>query len=292
VLRKEAVDLAAVVARAVEGARPLVEGRGHRLDVEAAAGPVWLDADATRVEQVLTNLLTNAAKYTEPGGRLRLAAGREGGEAVVRVRDTGIGIAPELLPRVFELFMQAHAGIDRGPGGLGIGLTLVKRLVELHGGTVEAHSEGPGKGSEFTVRLPAAPAPAPAGPGDRAAPSPPRPPRRVLVVDDNRDAAHSLTMVLELDGHEVRVAHDGGAALELARDYRPEVVLLDIGLPGMDGYEVARRLRAEGPGGGLLVAMTGYGQEEDRRRTREAGFDVHLVKPVEPQVIRDLLARD
>jgi signal transduction histidine kinase/DNA-binding response OmpR family regulator len=295
-LRKEDVDLAAVVARAVDSARPLVEQSGHRLEVAVGPEPLWLHADPTRVEQVLANLLNNAAKYTEPGGRIWLAAGREGGEAVVRVRDTGIGIPPDLLPRVFELFMQAHSAMDRSQGGLGIGLTLVHRLVQLHGGSVGVHSEGPGRGSEFVVRLPLTSRPASEEAGSPPETAPPAPParraRRVLVVDDNRDAAQSLSMMLELDGHEVRTAHDGPVALEAVRDYEPEVVLLDIGLPGMSGYEVARRLCAGSDAGRpVLVAMTGYGQEEDRRRTREAGFHHHLIKPVDPQVIRQLLAR-
>jgi CheY-like chemotaxis protein len=221
-----------------------------------------------------------------------LTAERRGGEAVLRVRDTGIGIAPDMLPRVFELFVQAEPAATRSQGGLGIGLTLVKNLMELHHGTVEAHSPGLGQGSEFVVRLPlsarGAEAEKPAD--DQALPQQPSG-RRVLVVDDNRDAADSLAALLRLQGHEVRVAHGGPAALELAKDYRPELVFLDIGMPRMDGYEVARRLRQQpGLGDVCLVALTGWGQEEDRRRGKEAGFDYHLTKPAEPAVVQQLLA--
>jgi signal transduction histidine kinase len=296
-LRPEPVELAWVVGRAVDSSRPLIEARKHHLDVTLGPEPVRLLADATRLEQVLANLLNNAAKYTEPGGHIALSAGREDGQVVIRVRDTGIGISPALLPRVFDLFMQAHVTPDRALGGLGIGLTLVRRLVELHGGSVEVHSEGPGHGSEFVVRLPAQdrPAPAPAPAPAAAGAAPPLPPGRgalrVLVVDDNRDAAESLSMMLRLDGHEVRMAHDGTAALEVAGLFRPEVVLLDIGLPGTSGYDVARQLLDRGVRPLLLVAMTGYGTEEDRRRSQEVGFDHHLVKPVDPQVLREMLAQ-
>jgi signal transduction histidine kinase/DNA-binding response OmpR family regulator len=291
-LQKRTVELAEVVGRAVDSSRPLIESRDHHLDVTLPHAPVHLVADPTRLEQVFANLLNNAAKYTEPGGLIRLSAECRGREAVVRVRDTGIGIPPQLLPRVFELFMQAHQNLDRAQGGLGIGLTLVRTLVEMHGGRVEAHSAGPGNGSEFAVHLPLPEeVPEPVAEANPAGP-PALAPLRVLVVDDNRDAAESLAMLLRLDGHEVRLAHDGPAALDAAGDFRPEVVLLDIGLPGMSGHDVARRLHG-GHGGAppLLVAMTGYGQEEDRRRSREAGFDHHLVKPVDPQVLRQLLAR-
>jgi two-component system CheB/CheR fusion protein len=294
-LRVEPVELAGVVERAVAATRPLVEGRRHDLRVALPAEPVWLEADPTRLEQVLANLLNNATKYTEPGGRIELTAAREGREVVLRVRDNGIGITPDLLPRVFELFMQADRSLDRAQGGLGIGLTLVHRLVELHGGRVEAHSAGPGRGSEFIVRLPLpAGSASPQTPADEAPPEPASPGRRstrVLVVDDNRDSAESLAMMFGLDGHEVHLAYDGPAAVEAALAYRPEVIFLDIGLPGLDGYEVARRLRGMPElAGVLLVAMTGYGQEEDRRRCRDAGFDLHLVKPVDPVTLRELLA--
>jgi PAS domain S-box-containing protein len=292
-LQKGPVELAAVLARAVETSRPLIDARRHELTVAVPDEPVWVDGDATRLAQVVSNLLNNAAKYTEEGGRIALAAGREGDEAVLRVRDTGVGIPAEMLGQVFDLFTQVDRGLDRAQGGLGIGLTLVKSLAEMHGGRVTAHSEGAGRGSEFVVRLPALPGPPRTAEGGTAR-SPDRPdvpPRRVLVVDDNVDAAQTLALMLRALGHEVRTAHDGPAALREAELLRPEVVLLDIGLPRMDGYEVARRLReTEGLGQPLLVALTGYGQEEDRRRAAAAGFDVHLVKPADPQTVERLVA--
>jgi signal transduction histidine kinase/methanogenic corrinoid protein MtbC1/ActR/RegA family two-component response regulator len=292
-LRKEWVDLGQVARRAAEASRPLVEARRHELILALPDAPVRLLADPTRLEQVLTNLLNNAARYTPDGGRVWLTATTEGGEAVVRVRDTGIGIPPEMLSGIFGLFAQVERQQERAEGGLGIGLSLVKSLTEMHGGSVEAHSEGPGRGSEFVVRWPlpaeqtpeGARAPAEEAPGaERAV--------RILLVDDNVDAAESLAMLLRLLGHEVAVAHDGPAALREADAQRPEVVLLDIGMPRMDGYEVARRLRERpGPGQAVLVALTGWGQEEDRRRSREAGFDHHLVKPVELSALQKLLAQ-
>jgi two-component system CheB/CheR fusion protein len=293
-LKRAPVELAAVVGQAVEMARAAVESRGHELLVTLPARAVRLEADPTRLTQVLFNLLNNAAKYTEPGGRIWLAAERDGNAVELRVRDTGVGIGPELLPKVFDLFTQGERTLDRAQGGLGLGLTLVKRLVEMHGGTVTARSAGPGAGSEFTVRLPALPAgPAEQPPAPSAAPAPAARPARVLVVDDNPDVAESVAMLLvEGLGHEVKVAHSGPQALELAREFRPEAVLLDIGLPGMDGYEVARRLRQlPGADGALLVALSGYGQEEDRRRSREAGFDEHLLKPAGWATLQPVLAR-
>jgi PAS domain S-box-containing protein len=294
-LRKERVELAAVLARAVETSRPLIDARRHELTVTVPEGPVWVDADATRLAQVVSNLLNNAAKYTEEGGRIALAVGWEGGEAVLRVRDSGVGIPADMLARVFDLFTQVDRGLDRAQGGLGIGLTLVKSLAEMHGGRVSAHSDGPGRGSEFVVRLPLAGcAPAVAGLGrDGPHPAAPKPPpRRVLVVDDNVDAAESMALLLRAVGHEVRTAYDGLVALREAEALRPEVVLLDIGLPRLDGYEVARRLRQqEGGQEALVIALTGYGQEEDRRRAAAAGFDVHLVKPPDPGAVQQLVAR-
>ncbi|MES1243536.1 MAG: ATP-binding protein [Acidobacteriota bacterium] len=301
-LRKETVDLGTVVQRAVEATRPLIDSRGHELTVRLPTDPVRLEADPARLEQVIANLLNNAAKYTMPGGHLQVLAAQEGNqqsnqegtEAVVRVRDNGIGVPPDVLDRVFEPFVQSEGSLARSEGGLGIGLTLVRSLVEMHGGTVEAHSPGLGQGSEFVVRLPARaavgkPAPLPAVPK----PEDPFPARglRVLVVEDNVDAAESLAALLRLWGHEVRVVHDGLDAIEAARRQHPEVVLLDIGLPGLDGYQVAKRLREDAElDGALLVAMTGYGQPDDRRRSREAGIHHHFVKPVEPFVLRTLLA--
>lgn len=292
-LQKESVDLAAAVEHAVESTRSFMEERGHRLSVTLPPEPVRLEADPARLEQILANLLNNAAKYTEPGGSIAVAAAREGEQAVVRVRDTGIGIRPEVLPRIFDLFQQADRVPGASPDGLGIGLTLVRRLAELHGGSVEAYSAGPGQGSEFIVRLPALRAPAETNDGQ----SLPRPSAvggrsfRVLVIDDNVDAAESLALVLRSAGHEVAVTHNGPSALATAPDFRPEVVFLDIGLPGgMDGYEVARHLRRQsGTRPILLVAVTGYGQEEDRQHAREAGFDRHVVKPADPGEIQRLL---
>jgi two-component system CheB/CheR fusion protein len=291
-LHKEPADLAAVVAAAVETARPLLDARRHELRVTLPEDAVRVEADRTRLAQVLANLLVNAAKYTPEGGHVWLTAQREADTAVVRVRDDGAGIPPEMQSSVFDLFTQGDHTLARSEGGLGVGLTLVKRLTEMHGGRVEVRSDGPGRGSEFIVRLPVlewTPVPA-EGRGDDAA-RPPAPPRRVLVVDDNVDAAESLLMLLRVRGHEVRVAYDGSAAIDAARRFRPEVVLLDIGLPGISGYEVARRLRRE-PGleGTVLVALTGYGQEKDRQQSQEAGFDAHLTKPADPAALEKLLA--
>jgi two-component system CheB/CheR fusion protein len=294
-LRKERVDLGVVVARALEAARPSIDDQRHQLSIALPSARVVLEADPTRLEQVLTNLLNNAAKYTDPGGHIWVEAAQEPGGVVVRVRDTGIGMAADLVPRVFDLFSQADCTLARSRGGLGIGLTLARRLVELHGGSIAAYSAGPGRGSEFVVRLPAgAEATPPATPLTPKTAEPSRPAtsgRRVLAVDDNVDAARSLAMLLRSWGHEVRVAHDGPEALKMASAFRPEVVLLDIGLPGMDGYEVAGRLRREvGLARALLVAVTGYGQEEYRRRSFAEGFDRYLVKPVDPHTLRELLA--
>ena len=290
-LHMERIDLAAVVAAAVEHTRPLFEARRHRLAVELPPETVWLEGDKTRLAQVLGNLLTNAAKYSEEGGEVRLTAARDGGEAVVLIRDGGVGIPPDFLPHVFDLFTQGQPTLARSQGGLGVGLTVVRRLVELHGGRVEAHSEGPGRGSEFVVRLPLPPDGGRSGsPTEGAAPRP-APARRVLVVDDDRDGADSLAMLLRVGGHQVAVAYDGPGAVAAAREFLPDVVLLDLGLPGMSGYEVAARLRQEPAlARTLLAAVTGYGQEEDRRRARSAGFAAHLVKPAAPEALHALLA--
>ncbi len=294
-LRRERVELATVVARAVETVRPLVDAQGHQLSVHFPSESLPLDADPVRLVQVVGNLLTNAARYTEPNGRIWLTGERSGEEAVLRVRDSGIGIAPLMLPRIFELFVQVDHSTTRSQGGLGIGLTLVKNLVEMHNGTVQAHSEGLGKGSEFVVRLPISTQEQDPDEGREMAQPVHEPPtpsgHRLLVVDDNQDAANSLAMLLRLQGHEVRVAYSGVAALEMTKAYSPDVVFLDIGMPGMDGYEAARRLRQQ-PGleKVVLAALTGWGQQEDRRRSAEAGFDHHLVKPPEPRVLERLLA--
>jgi PAS domain S-box-containing protein len=297
VLSREPVELAAVVRQAVETTRPLVEAKRHTLTVVLPDDPVWLDADPTRLAQVLANLLNNAAKYTDDGGRITVTAERKGsesagsGEVLIRVRDTGTGIDPDLLPQIFEPFIQADSSLARTQGGLGIGLTLVRRLIEMHGGRVEAFSDGQGKGSEFVVHLPTRPAPAlstDVRPASVAGPAG----RIVYIVDDNLDAAESLAVILSLHGHRVRTLRDGESTLTAIREERPDAVVLDIGLPQMDGYEVARRIRA-GPGGEaiLLIALTGYGQSEDKQRARDAGFDYHLVKPVDPGKLEELLYR-
>jgi PAS domain S-box-containing protein len=281
-LRRQVVELGGVIDTAVEMARPALEQTRHTLIVQQPDRPVLVDADPARLAQVVGNLMNNAARFTPTGGTVRLDVRIESEELVVGVSDTGIGIRPEMLGRIFELFQQADRPIDQAPGGLGLGLTLVRRLVELHGGSVTASSPGPGKGSTFEVRLPCL-ASAPAA-LDRPVAGERSPGRRVLVVDDNEDAGESLALLLGGKGHEVRVVRDGPAALDEVRSWRPAVVFLDIGLPGMDGFEVAQRLRQEhGTGGPRLVALTGYGQDEDRRRGQDAGFDEFLVKPAGPE---------
>jgi PAS domain S-box-containing protein len=290
-LRKEPVELARAVNHAVDSVRPLVEAQDHRLMVSLPAEAIHVDADPTRLEQVLVNLLNNAAKYTRSGGEIALIAEREGDEAVIRVRDNGVGIPADLLPKVFDLFTQVDASLDRSQGGLGIGLTLVKNLVELHGGRITAHSEGADRGSEFVVRLPALPKGSDRSEDPRARPATDARGMRVLVVDDSRDAAQSIKILLEIEGHEVRVVHDGLAALAAYRTYQPDVVLLDVGLPRMSGYDVARQLRGEqGDRRPMIVAVSGYGQEEDKRLAHEAGFDFHMTKPVDPTKLIAVIA--
>jgi len=292
-LQKEPLDIATVVARAVEMTQPLIDARKHKLVISVPPQPLRLEGDSPRLAQVLANLLNNAAKYTEDGGTIWVTAQREGDDVVVKVRDTGIGIPAEYLPRVFDLFSQEDSSLARTHGGLGIGLTLVRVLVRMHGGTVEAFSEGAGKGSEFVMRLPAVTteeAQPQTTPVEIAAVAPA--PRRILVVDDNIDGAKSLSMLLRQDGHEVQTAHDGPTALELARKAPLDVVLLDIGMPHMSGLEVARRMRGElGLTDVLLVAMTGYGQDEDRHRSQDAGFNAHMIKPLDLDALQTLLAR-
>ncbi|WP_337177385.1 response regulator [Paludisphaera sp.] len=290
----EDADLAAVVARAVEAVRPAMEERRHELSVSPPPTPTPILADPARLEQALVNLLNNAAKYTQDGGRISLRVDREGGWAAIRVRDTGVGISADMLTRIFDMFTQVDRSLDRSQGGLGIGLTLVRTLVELHGGTVEAASDGPGTGSEFTVRLPLAAAPTESA---SSAPAPPDSaeearPLRVLLVEDHPDGAEVLVSLIRLWGHLVVAAADGAEALDVLDEARPDVILMDLGLPGMDGYALARRVRerAQDPKP-LLVAVTGYGHEEARRMSREAGFDLHLVKPVDPLELRGVLAR-
>ena len=292
-LQMQLVELAAVVSAALDANRPLLESRRHTLEVALPKEPVWLEADPFRLSQVLGNLLNNAAKYTEMGGRVWLTVLREGAEAVIRIRDNGAGIPPEMLSTIFEMFTQVDQSLDRSQGGLGIGLTLVKRLVEMHGGSIHAYSEGPGRGSEFVVRLPALPETrsGESSPEGAAAPAEEGSRRRLLIVEDNQDAARSLAKLLRMLGHEVQICHDGDAALTVLESYFPDVILLDIGLPGMDGYEVAARIQDTfGERRPMLVALTGYGQEDDLRRTKAAGFDHHFVKPLDPHALADLLA--
>ena len=290
-LRRDLIDVTPILDSAVQTVRPLAEERKHTVDVEFDRGNLWVNADPTRLEQIFVNLLNNAAKYSENGGHIRLSADHEGSVIAIRVKDSGVGIPPEKLPEMFELFAQADRSSARSEGGLGIGLTLVKRLVEIHGGTITANSEGPGKGSEFVVRLPAATrpvAPRPLTTGSTA----PLNTTRILVVDDNADTARSMTRLLTLMGHDVATAHNGLEAIGAAQTHRPEVILLDIGLPGMDGYEVIKRLRQEAWGkDAAIIAVSGYGQEEDRRHTKAAGFDHHLVKPIDFDALKSLLSR-
>jgi len=293
-LHRRRVELRTVVERAVESVQPAVSERDQRLVVELSPEPLPLEADPVRLAQVLVNLLTNAVKYSDPGSRIDLVAERDGDAVAVRVRDRGLGIEPDFLPHVFDHFARSRRAEESASQGLGLGLTLVRKLVEMHGGSVSAQSEGPGKGTEFRVRLPLAGEPA-AGAGAPASPESPGEDEerrlRVLLVDDHEEAVKALGTLLELWGHEVRVALDGPSALDAAGELRPELVLLDIGLPEMDGWEVARRLRQlPGAAGAVLVALTGYGQRADRERSREAGFDHHLVKPVDPGVLRERLA--
>jgi PAS domain S-box-containing protein len=293
-LRKARIDLAQVVEVALETTRPLMEAANHELTVGVPSDPFWVDGDLTRLGQVISNLLSNAAKYTPASGRIWLTVGRQGEQAILSVKDNGIGIAPDMLNQVFDMFTQVDHNVGRAQGGLGIGLTLVRRLIEMHGGTVEASSGGLGKGSEFIVRLPligavtdSKPVMAANGDGNHVA----APRRRILVVDDNSDSADSLSLLLGIMGNDVQTALDGPSALDKAQTFLPELVLLDIGLPGMNGYEVARRLRLfPGLKDAILVAQTGWGQEEDRRRSAEAGFDAHLVKPVDQDALNKLVA--
>lgn len=293
-LIRERVELSAVVHQAVEAVQPLVEAKDQDLDVVVPASPIWLNADFTRLTQVLGNVLGNATKFTARGGKISLVAECEpDGGVAIRVRDAGIGIPADQLPRIFDLFMQGDTSLERSVSGLGIGLTLVKTLVEMHGGRIEAHSEGPGKGSEFILRLPTIPGPqeladASAGNGERAAK-----PRRVLIVDDNADGAESLARVLALSGHATHTAHDGLEAVTMAERFRPDVVLLDIGLPKLNGYEACRRIREQPWGKQMkLVAVTGWGQEAYRERSSNAGFDTHVVKPVDSETLIRLLQRE
>jgi signal transduction histidine kinase/CheY-like chemotaxis protein len=285
--RSERFDTGRVVANAAQAAVASAEGRGRSFTVRLPPEPLFVQADPEHLQEALTHLLNNAAHFTPVGGQVWVAGERQADEIVLRVEDNGVGISPESLPHIFDFFMVSDRPVARTQGGLGTGLTLVRKLVELQGGTVVAHSDGPGQGSTFTIRLPAA-APQAAGPGEGS-----RPPAslRILVVENDSQAAESLAMLLGTWGYEVRVAYDGPTALDVAADWRPHAVLLDIGMPGMDGYEVARHLREqEGMEEAIIIAVTGYGEEEDRQRAKEVGFDYHMVKPVPPQDLKELLA--
>jgi CheY-like chemotaxis protein/nitrogen-specific signal transduction histidine kinase len=290
-LRKEHVELAPIINHAVEATRALYKSMNHELTVSLPLQPVYLDADPMRLAQVVGNLLNNACKFTDKGGHVWLTVEQQGTNAVIRVRDSGIGIAADQLPRLFDMFTQVDTSLGRSRDGLGIGLTLVKTLVEMHGGTVEGHSEGLGFGSEFVVRLPSLAGVPESVSLKAAAGPPPVSRRRILIVDDNEDAAEWLATLLSLSGHETHVAHDGIEAITIAERILPDVILLDIGLPILDGYEVCRRIREQPWGRDLfLVALTGWGQEEDRQKSKEIGFDAHLVKPVDDEVIMKMLA--
>ena len=291
-LKREQVELANIVQGAIETSRPLIENMGHELTMTLPPGLVIVDADRTRLAQVFLNLLNNAAKYTERGGRIDLRAELQGSDVVVSVTDSGIGIPADKLPTIFEMFSQVEGALSRSQGGLGIGLCLVKRLVEMHGGSVEAQSGGPGQGSEFVVRLPIVveqtyPRQA-SDDGDKAQPTSDL---RILVVDDNRDAAESLAMLLKMMGNNIHTAHDGEEAVTAAREFQPNVVLCDIGLPKLNGYEACRQMKAQAwDKNMILIAVTGWGQDDDRRKSEAAGFDHHMVKPVDPQALMKLLA--
>jgi PAS domain S-box-containing protein len=290
-LKKQSIELAAVVGKAVEATAALFEQRQHHLHLSVSSDGLWIDGDEVRLTQIISNLLTNAARYTPPGGRISVTAAREADVVVLRVRDNGKGIEADLLPRIFDMFVQGPRGSDRAEGGLGLGLSLVRKLTELHRGTVAAASDGPGLGSEFTVRLPASTRPVvEPRPSERPAVPTARAPRRVLVVDDNRDSAEMIAELLSAAGHDVRVANDPTQALQLASTFYPQLAILDIGLPVMDGYALGRELREYlGRATPTLIALTGYGQEQDRRRSKEAGFALHLVKPVDADTLVHVL---
>lgn len=293
VLKIARVDLQSILDSAFETARPLIEAREHELVVHAPAEPIYLMADATRLAQVFVNLLNNASKFTDVGGRITFDAARDDSELVVTVTDNGIGIPADMLPVVFDMFAQVDRTLERAQAGLGVGLSLARHLTELHGGTIEAASAGLGQGSAFTVRLPNLADPMPVHPAGTSgdATTTGAGPHRVLLADDNVDFAESLAMILQMMGHEVRLAHDGVEAVAAAGEFAPDFAFLDIGLPRLNGYELARRLRdMPATRQSVLVAVTGWGQEDDKRRAREAGFDLHLVKPVEPDQILDILA--
>jgi CheY-like chemotaxis protein len=291
-LRREPLEVSELMRRAVDAARSQAEVRGQEIALAPPGEPVWLDADPARLEQVLANLLNNAIKFTPAGGRVALSAELQGDEVVLRVRDNGTGIPPELVDRIFDPFVQEDRSLSRSQGGLGIGLTLVRTLVGLHGGSVAAHSKGRGHGSELVVRLPRGAPPPVSVQIPEPAPGLEERRRKVLLVEDNPDAAAALADLLELWGYQVVVAADSEAALEALEGFAPRILLVDIGLPGMDGYELARRLRKHPPlARARFIALTGYGQEADRHRSAAAGFDHHLTKPVDPPMLKELLGR-
>jgi PAS domain S-box-containing protein len=291
-LKRSVTELTVVVGTAIEAARPILDAKRHELSVDLPKHAIRIEADPVRLAQVFSNLLINAAKYTDPGGKIELSASLQNGEVAICVRDNGIGIAEDMMPRLFTLFSQARSALERSEGGLGVGLALARGLVGLHGGRIEARSDGPGRGSEFVVRLPVAEPAAEHAQGPVASDAVPETATlRILVVDDNRDAADSCSTLLDLSGHQTRTAYAGLPAIDAAESFRPHAVLLDIGLPDLNGYEVARRIRATDWGRDMsLVAVTGWGQQEDRRRALEAGFDHHLTKPVAPEAVESLLA--
>jgi signal transduction histidine kinase len=291
VLKRERISFQDVAAAALEASRPLIDAAGHSLTIDWPGDPVWLDADATRLTQIFSNLLTNSAKYMRPGGQIKFSARLDDGSIVVCVEDTGMGIPADMLSLVFNMFTQINSTLDRAQGGLGIGLSLVKTLIEMHDGSVEAASGGIDLGSTFTVRLPMALALPAEPPAPQAVAAVGSVRQRILVVDDNIDAAETMVMLLDLSGHDARAAFGGQQALDVAEDFHPDVVFLDIGLPGMNGYEVARRLQASpATASAKLIALTGWGTEEDIRKSKMAGFHAHLTKPIDPDAVDALLA--
>jgi CheY-like chemotaxis protein len=287
-LRRDRIDLRTVVCSAIETVEPLSNAAGHAVAMDLPQTPLWVHADFTRLAQAFANLLNNAVKYTDRGGRITVSASVDRGEAVVVISDTGIGIDPSLLPSIFDMFVQIEQGASRARSGLGIGLALARRLVQLHEGQIGAHSIGPGGGTSFTVRLPLMAAEADAQPAVDLSRAPGR--CRVLVAEDIPDAAEMMRLMIECMGHDVRVAADGVQAVEIAREFHPQIALLDIGMPRMDGYEAARQIRTALGRSIFLVALTGWGQEEDQRRAHAAGFDHHMTKPAEPDVLESLIA--
>jgi CheY-like chemotaxis protein/two-component sensor histidine kinase len=291
-LRRDRIDLAEVIKQGVETARPLCNDHGHDLQLALPLEPIYLYGDANRLAQVVGNLVNNACKFTPRGGSVHIHAERDRQSAIIRVRDTGIGLAADQMPRIFDIFSQILPSRDRSRDGLGIGLNIVKKLVELHGGTIEARSAGIDQGSEFVIHLPIADQASPDRPTGTVNEVTPLPSRRILVVDDNVDAATSLALLLRSLGHEIQLAHDGLEAIKAAREIKPSIVLLDIGMPKCNGYDAARAIREFDCGHNIvLIALTGWGQEDDIQRSKDAGFDAHLVKPVDLTALMEVLSR-